>query len=327
VNVAPADRERCLVPYTVDVPAPTSMTIAWDSGGLRLPQKAISKAALLGLSMHFPGGGLFGFFLLALASCALPARTPDSAPVALALPTSVARPVTPFELSLASVPLVEGVSEVDVEVAAAPGEPRALDSRRHVALVLPPGIAAARPRPLIVFLHGRDGSRSTPSTLRCLVRPALGRIAPIILGPFSQHGEWWSPEDAGFVLGLVKAALRDWHVPPERVVIMGYSNGGIATWVFARLYPAVFSAAIPMASSAAVIGDTPLPVYAIHGSKDEQFDIEPVRAAIQLLAQRGFDVQLVVRNRAGHMQACSYEPELEGAAAWLETHAWQRPAN
>jgi hypothetical protein len=267
----------------------------------------------------------FGICLLALAGCALPARSAGSAPGTLAPQASVALSVAPFNMSLASVPLVEGVSELDLEVAAAPGRPRALESRRHVVLVLPPGIAAARPRPLIVFLHGRDGSRWTTSTLRCLVRPAFERMAPIIIGPFSEHGEWWSAEDAGFVLGLVKAATRDWHVPPERVVITGYSNGGIATWVFARLYPGVFSAAIPMASNAKVIGDTPLPVYAIHGSKDEEFDVEPVREAIQRLGQRGFDVQLVVHDRAGHMQPCIYEPELEGAAAWLEGHAWQRP--
>jgi poly(3-hydroxybutyrate) depolymerase len=263
--------------------------------------------------------------VLLSASCSLAPEGPGAASAASGTGLVVAT-ARPFEIDLSAVPLGPGQSELDIDVAPASSDAQGAAGvgpmRRHLVLVVPSDVESRGPRPLVVFLHGTDGARWTASLLRCLVAPGLERVAPIILGPTSEHGEWWSERDAGYILGLVAAAIRDWHVRPERVVIMGYSNGGIATWVFARLYPAAFSAAIPMASNPTVIGETPLPVYAIHGSKDEQFDIDAVREGVATLAKRGFNVQLVVRNRAGHMDACGYEPELEGAATWLERSVW-----
>jgi hypothetical protein len=192
----------------------------------------------------------------------------------------------------------------------------------------------ARPRSLVILLHGaivgatrrRGGERGswTRRLLSCLAAPALEALDPLIVAPESADGQWWKPFDTEFVLGLSAAARQRWPEVANRSVIMGYSNGGIATWYFARLYPEYFSAAIPLAFNDSIVGATPLPVFAIQGDKDELFPIAPIRAAIEAQKAQGVDVTLQERYRAGHMQACAYEPELALAALWLEQHAFPK---
>lgn len=62
-----------------------------------------------------------------------------------------------------------------------------------------------------------------------------------------------------------------------------------------------------------------MPVYAIMGTKDEQFEFESVRAAVAAQTARGYDVTLNQKYRGSHYAPCSYEPELASAAHWLET--------
>jgi hypothetical protein len=192
---------------------------------------------------------------------------------------------------------------------------------------------APAPRSLIVVLHGTvsEAHRETGSHAQarrlvgCLASPAFEPLDPIIIAPHSTTGQWWSPDDTGFVLGLVMAAQRRWPEIGSRSVISGYSNGGLGTWYFARLYPEYFAAAVPMAFNDLIIGTSPLPIYAIQGTKDEQFEIEPVRSAVRALQARGQDITFREKYRGTHLAPCSYLPELSEAAHWLETYAFLRP--
>jgi pimeloyl-ACP methyl ester carboxylesterase len=188
----------------------------------------------------------------------------------------------------------------------------------------------AAPRALVVLLHGRTGpgaSRKDPlapvrALVSCLAAPALGSLEPILIAPSSPTGEWWQPSETEFVLGLVLAVRSRWPEAGSRGVIAGYSNGGIGSWYFARLYPEYFRAAIPMAFNDTIVGKSPLPIYAIVGTKDEQFDFHRVRDAVQLLRAQGQDVTLDQKYRGSHFAMCSYVPELTRAGRWLEQHVF-----
>jgi poly(3-hydroxybutyrate) depolymerase len=248
----------------------------------------------------------------------MPAQEPPLAPE-----TSVAAGVRALPLSPERLPTTPGLSEAHWYE----GTQRARSARVWMP-------EAAPPRTLVILLHGatRAGSRRSPGSLpavtqrliTCLAAPALAGLDPIIIAPHSVDGRWWTRTDTEFVLGLARAARERWPDLGHRSVIMGYSNGGIGTWYFARLYPEYFSAAVPMAANDTIVGATPLPVYAIQGAKDELFPIEPVRAAIASARTAGVDVTLCERYRAGHMNACAYEPELARAAGWLEQHAFPK---
>jgi poly(3-hydroxybutyrate) depolymerase len=191
---------------------------------------------------------------------------------------------------------------------------------------------APAPRSVIIVLHGFVSKQhhetralaQTGGLVGCLAAPAFASLDPIIIAPHSATGQWWNPEDTGFVLGLVTAAQRRWPEIGSRSVISGYSNGGLGTWYFARLYPQYFVAAVPMAFNDNIIGTSPLPIYAIQGTKDEQFEIERVRAAVRALQGRGQDITFHEKYRGTHLAVCSYVPELSQAAHWLESHAFVR---
>jgi hypothetical protein len=196
---------------------------------------------------------------------------------------------------------------------------------------------APAPRAVLVLLHGRilpemARGRSDPfwparMLVSCLAAPALAALQPLILAPISTTGEWWSRPDTELVLGLVLAARNRWPEAGAHSVISGYSNGGIGSWYFARLYPEYFSAAIPMAFNDSIVGETRLPIYAIQGTKDEQFEFAGVRARIDALIQKGRDVTFDAKYRGTHLAVCSYVPELTRAGRWFEQRVLTRAAS
>lgn len=199
-------------------------------------------------------------------------------------------------------------------------------AQRSVSLWVPD---TDRPRSIVLFLHGRvvrrqsrrsgyvprvepahqrgavplpgggrlDGEHQARGALPCLVAPGLEALAPVVLAPISPHGEWWHESDTELVLGLAQAARRRWPEAAARSIITGYSNGGIGTWFFARLYPEYFSAAIPMAFDDTIVGPPPLPLYAIMGAHDELFDAKAMGHALRALERSGQDV--MARQSAG----------------------------
>jgi predicted esterase len=235
----------------------------------------------------------------------------------------VTQGVAPARVDLSALSLAPGDGEYDVPVAG--------QGQRSLEIWMP---EHAAPRTLVLMLHGtvveRHGvvgpaaRRHTRPLIECLAAPALGPLDPIIIAPRSETGQWWLKEDTELVLGLAEAVQERWPGTRGRSVIAGYSNGGIGTWFFARLYAPYFSAAIPMAFNESIVGRSPLPIYAIQGSLDEQFDIVRVRGAVEALKAQGQDVTFDEKYRGSHLQACSYAPELANAGQWLEAHAFSK---
>jgi predicted esterase len=225
--------------------------------------------------------------------------------------------VAPATVDVSRVKLEPGLAQVAVAVGG--------QGTRGLALWVPD--EAPGPHPLVVFLHGAGGGKwllGSRGILACLVTPALEPLHPIIVAPVSSSGgQWWMEDDISFVLGLVEAARKSWPVAAEKPLLLGYSNGGIGTWFFARQYPDSFSAAIPMAANDTIVGATPVPVYAISGDKDELFPIADMRRAIAAAQATGQNVTLHEKYRGTHMQACSYVPELEAARDWVTSTVWK----
>jgi poly(3-hydroxybutyrate) depolymerase len=229
------------------------------------------------------------------------------------------------ELDLSQLSLSPGVHEHAFEVAG--------QGARSAHIWVP---EAAAPRALVILLHGRvvnqrgvhggDARSQAEGLVSCLAAPALASLDPIIIAPHGNGGQWWEKADTELVLGLVNAARSRWPEAGARSVIVGYSNGGIGAWYFARLYPEFFAAAVPMAFDASIVGESVLPIYAIQGTKDEQFQISSVRAAIENVKAKGRDVTFDEKYRGSHFKTCSYLPELTDAGRWLEQHVFARAA-
>jgi hypothetical protein len=255
--------------------------------------------------------------LVALAGCTRPPRQGDQPEAELQVTGGVSGAV----VDLSGISWTPGIAEYELPVAG--------QGKRSVTVWIP---EASEPRALVLLLHGavlqkgRGPEQLGPTRLlvRCLAAPALQGLNPIIIAPGSPTGQWWRRDETALVLGLVLAARDRWPQAGSRSVITGYSNGGIGSWYFARLYPEYFVAAVPMAANETIAGETPLPVFAIHGTKDETFAFPAVQAAVRALSQRGRDVTLEAKYRGTHMAVCSYVPELSRAGLWLEQHVLSR---
>lgn len=209
------------------------------------------------------------------------------------------------------------------------GEPR------RIAVWAPERLSATHP--LVVYLHGAlhpmptDGVELRRVTMadqmlvaECLI-DALRPLEPIVVVPQSrvgQGGQWWRERESEFVIGLTRAVGQSWPVD-GRTALMGYSNGGLGTWVLARLYPEYFRAAIPIAFDVGVIGEVAIPVFAIQGEHDELFPFPPVQREIVRQQHAGQPITFLPRPRGSHFRPCDYASEVNVAVTWLQSDAWQ----
>ncbi len=179
-----------------------------------------------------------------------------------------------------------------------------------------PGEAA----PLVLALH--YGGEVTPyyglNFLEALVAPAFRDLDAFILAPDCPGRGWTDPRSERAVLALWEHALESWPVDPQRTVITGYSLGGIGTWHLAARHPEKWSAAVPVAGRPTEKLDRSVPIYAIHGRRDEVIDLKPTERAIKKLQAKGATAELVVVEGPTHYQTTRFVEPLSGAVGWLK---------
>jgi S-formylglutathione hydrolase FrmB len=109
-----------------------------------------------------------------------------------------------------------------------------------VAAVIPAG-ATARPRPLLVFLHGKgedENSNLDDAMFAALAR--LGSRAPDVVFPYGGADSYWHDRADGawgayVVREVIPQALARLHADPSRIAIGGISMGGFGALDIARL--------------------------------------------------------------------------------------------
>ena len=186
------------------------------------------------------------------------------------------------------------------------------------SLWMPP-LKSGDEAPLVLALH--YGGEVTPQLstgfLETLVVPGLKKLGAVIVAPDCPGDGWTDAASERAVLALLDYAVRTWPVDRRRIVVTGYSLGGIGTWYLAARHPEIFSAAVPMAGRPVADGGLRVPVYAIHGRRDEVIELDATRQAIDALRAEGIDAQLVTVKGATHYETHRFVAPLEGAAEWL----------
>jgi acetyl esterase/lipase len=193
-------------------------------------------------------------------------------------------------------------------------------------IAVPPLPQGARV-PFVMALHyaGRIHPYFAEDYLQYLVEPALRDLGAIIVAPDVPGPAWVDPYSVEAVLQFIDAAKAVWPVDPERVVVTGYSMGGIGTWFLADQHSDKLSAGIPIAADPIGTQQGTVPLYVIHGRDDELFDLATVEFAVADLRAKGVPVELVVVEDRGHYEAFRYVDALRGAVAWLENTVWNQP--
>ena len=126
---------------------------------------------------------------------------------------------------------------------------------------------AARPRPLIVHLHGsgQHSEQAVGERLPLLVEQAGPE--PIIVWPQSPGG-WRGPA----VGELIDALAKKYPIDPSRIYLIGFSLGGIGSWEVALDQPDRFAAVVPiggrMGSPADAARLKNVPIWVFNGADD-----------------------------------------------------------
>ncbi|MFC7880018.1 alpha/beta hydrolase family esterase [Isoptericola sp. NPDC057391] len=184
---------------------------------------------------------------------------------------------------------------------------------RPVEVHVPPGYDATRPAPLLVVLHGFGSDAARVDALLGLRADALARGVLYALpqgteGPDGRR--FWNASDAccgvdrggvddsAYLAQVIRTLAATYAVDPDRVAVVGYSNGGFMAYRTACDHADLVSVAVSLAGAmpaddGACRPSRPVSVVQAHGTAD------PV-----ILAGGGL--------RDGH----AYPAAAESAAAW-----------
>ena len=189
-----------------------------------------------------------------------------------------------------------------------------------------PEVPPGERKPLVLALHWAGGGDLYQGFHQCLAEPGLADLDAFIISPDAEFQIWYSHNNREKVLTLVRLAMQYWPVDTTRILVTGYSNGGNGAWWDAEKHPELFTAGIPMGSSYEPGGPIRVPLYVIHGAKDELFPLERTKAFADAAVRDGAKMEFVVNEQLSHYVGCAYVEELKRGVAWVERLWSEGPA-
>lgn len=220
-----------------------------------------------------------------------------------------------------------------------------LASGAHCTVAMPDLGLAAEPRsnaapgqgprrdsrlPLIISLH--YGGPVSPwygrGLLEQVVVPALSELTAVMIAP-DCPADRWSDDicDAG-VIAAMDYAIAELDADPARVLLTGYSLGGIGTWAITAAHPGRFSAAIVMAGLPPTEVDPStwqVPVHAIQAGADELMPVAKTRAWIDALQAHNVAASLTVLDDVTHFETHQFVAPLRATVPWIKSLWWPLP--
>lgn len=194
------------------------------------------------------------------------------------------------------------------------------------SLALPGETSVDQPRPLILALHfaGHGSPFYGKLILTELVEPALRELGAIIVAPDCTGPDWTHSQSEKDVLTILSHIHEIYNVDPDRILITGYSMGGIGTWYLAARHQEIFSAALIMAGTPPpniTEVDWRIPLLIIQSQQDEMMPVQPTEIAVQQLKSNGKEVELILLEGVTHFETWRYSVPLCASVPWIQK-AW-----
>ena len=206
------------------------------------------------------------------------------------------------------------------------------DTDQPFALWVPRTYTPRRQYPLIVALHGMDGDeRMIPE--QCFEIPERGFSEEAILLSVYGRGDlgYEGPGEAD-VWDTVSWVQDHYRINPHRHYLTGLSMGGYGTWRLASDYPEQWAAIAPICGGGdinALIALRDVPVWCVHGEKDEFVGVNESRRLVQELRHLGYVHRYDELAGWGHNAwDWLYDPDRteDSLLAWFLKHRKERPA-
>jgi predicted peptidase len=205
------------------------------------------------------------------------------------------------------------------------------DHQYRYRVWLPPNYSRLHRWPVILFLHG-SGERGDDnlSQLNVGLAPALERFGDrykaIVLFPQCLDGKEWYGDMESQALAALEQTIREFHGDRSRVYLTGISMGGAGVWYMSR-HRHLFAAVAPVCGEVTRQFDDPFPsepppdlasilgaedpfmalgvlisapVWAFHGTLDDQIPVTQSRKMIESLRRLGKDARYTEYGGIGH---------------------------
>ena len=228
------------------------------------------------------------------------------------------RTMSDVEMAFKALQLSPGIQDIEI---------KSLTEKPWHFRVISPKVEHHKAYPLIIDLHwASGGAADAHQNTSCYLEPGFKGTDVFMIVPNGGSELWSSRRNQEMIINLVSFALTSWPIDRQKVVLTGYSNGGNGCWFYGETQSRLFSAAIPMASSYATTpadGSSqavkmPIPMYVIHGEKDELFPLAQTQNWVQATKEVGSVINFEIAPRLTHYEACSYLPYFKNAVAWLK---------
>jgi len=198
---------------------------------------------------------------------------------------------------------------------------------RRYTIAIPDGYTDEQPRALIIGLHW--GGPVTPYISKLyllgLVSPALGELGAIIAAPDCTAEHWANLNSEQVVIDLLDHFQSIYNIDSQRVLLTGYSMGGIGTWILAARHQERFPAAIIVSAKPPTdVVDVrwEIPLYVIHSRQDEIFPLADTEAAVNHLKQKGVAIELDIVDGITHFQTERFVEPMHAAIPWVR-ESWR----
>ncbi|MCZ7644379.1 MAG: prolyl oligopeptidase family serine peptidase [Planctomycetota bacterium] len=181
--------------------------------------------------------------------------------------------------------------------------------------------------PAILYLHGSGGrlpseqasmeERVASGANRDLLGWAGGNPQEFALYALQSNGGWEPPA----VIDALERILKEDRIDPDRVILMGFSMGGMGTWNVITEHAGRFAAAVPIGGRSGRVDEMArlgaLPVWIVNGDADQTTTLHDARRGEAALKAAGGNVRFTVLPGVGHGGSQNGTFETEGMWEWL----------
>jgi hypothetical protein len=177
------------------------------------------------------------------------------------------------------------------------------DTEQPFALWVPKSYSRRKAYPLMVVLHGSDADhRMIPEN--CLeIHQGGFREDMILLSPFGRGDIDYAGPGEADIWEAMSWVKERYHIDARRQYLTGLSLGGYAAWQLACEYPEQWAGIAPVCGGGdmkAVAAMKSVPVWCVHGEKDDVVPVENARRMVDALKLAGGKVRYDELRGWGH---------------------------
>jgi predicted peptidase len=216
------------------------------------------------------------------------------------------------------------------------------DEEFKYRLLKPVRIEEGKKYPLVVFLHGAgergdDNKAQLQYFPEMMAKPAYREEFPcFVLAPQCREDQSWAgfgrrrgkSADGGSepsdqmkaVMQMLEKTIKENPVDTSRLYLTGLSMGGFGSWDWAIREPDRFAAVVPICGG----GDeskadrlVKLPIWAVHGDKDEVVRPEQSRRMIDAIKKAGGQPKYTELAGVGHNSWTPAYSDPKGVVPWM----------